>query len=107
MEKECLRWASEGIKIRYQSRNTREGFKAGALKEGLEYDYVKECQHVAIFDSDFQPDSDFLRRAVPFLLHNPDLALIQSRWRFGKHGLIFCSADGSLMIDQISLLSLQ
>ncbi|KAL1558207.1 glucomannan 4-beta-mannosyltransferase [Salvia divinorum] len=82
VEKECVRWASEGINIRYQSRNTREGFKAGALKEGLEYEYVKECQHVAIFDSDFQPDPDFLQRAVPFLLHNPDLALVQARWRF-------------------------
>ncbi|XP_041991980.1 glucomannan 4-beta-mannosyltransferase 2-like [Salvia splendens] len=81
-EKECVRWASEGINIRYQSRNTREGFKAGALKEGLEYGYVKEYQHVAIFDSDFQPDPDFLQRAVPFLLHNPDLALVQARWRF-------------------------
>ncbi|KAG6384234.1 hypothetical protein SASPL_155963 [Salvia splendens] len=82
VEKECVRWASEGINIRYQSRNTREGFKAGALKEGMEYGYVKECQHVAIFDSDFQPDPDFLQRAVPFLLHNPDLALVQARWRF-------------------------
>ncbi|KAH6814692.1 cellulose synthase-like A02 [Perilla frutescens var. frutescens] len=82
VEKECARWASQGINIRYQSRNTREGFKAGALKEGLEYEYVKECHHVAIFDSDFQPDPDFLRRAVPFLIHNPDLALVQARWRF-------------------------
>ncbi|XP_047967399.1 glucomannan 4-beta-mannosyltransferase 9-like isoform X2 [Salvia hispanica] len=82
VEKECVRWASEGINIKYQSRNTREGFKAGALKEGMEYGYVKECQHVAIFDSDFQPDPDFLQRAVPFLLHNPDLALVQARWRF-------------------------
>lgn len=84
VEKECEKWASEGINIRYQSRNTREGFKAGALKEGLEYDYVKDCLHVAIFDSDFQPDPDFLKRSVPFLLHNPDLALVQARWRFGK-----------------------
>lgn len=83
VEKECGKWASEGINIRYQSRNTREGFKAGALKEGLEYDYVKDCLHVAIFDSDFQPDPDFLKRSVPFLLHNPDLALVQARWRFG------------------------
>lgn len=90
VEKECIWWAKQGINIRYQSRNTREGFKAGALKEGLEYDYVKDCQHVAIFDSDFQPDPDFLRRAVPFLIHNLDLALVQARWRFGKHGSYCC-----------------
>ncbi|KAK6144245.1 hypothetical protein DH2020_021065 [Rehmannia glutinosa] len=82
VEKECARWACEGVNIRYQVRETRGGFKAGALKEGLTYEYVRDCEHVAIFDADFQPEPDFLRRAVPFLVHNPDIALVQARWRF-------------------------
>lgn len=84
IEKECTRWASQGVNIRYQIRETIGGYKAGALKEGSKYDYVQDCEHVAIFDADFQPEPDFLRRAVPFLIHNPDLALVQARWRFGK-----------------------
>ncbi|KAK6163486.1 hypothetical protein DH2020_000350 [Rehmannia glutinosa] len=51
VEKECIRWASKGINIRYQIRETRGGYKAGALKEGLKHDYVKNCEYVVIFDA--------------------------------------------------------
>ena len=83
-EMECNRWASKGINIVYQIRETRGGYKAGALKEGLKRNYVKHCEYVAIFDADFRPEPDFLRRSIPFLVGNPDIALVQARWRFGK-----------------------
>ncbi|XP_019199045.1 PREDICTED: glucomannan 4-beta-mannosyltransferase 2-like [Ipomoea nil] len=82
VEQECVRWASKGINIRYQTRITRGGYKAGALKEGLTHDYVQDCEYVAIFDADFRPEPDFLLRSIPFLIHNPEIALIQARWRF-------------------------
>ncbi|KAL1298733.1 hypothetical protein HN51_043035 [Arachis hypogaea] len=82
VEMECQRWASKGINITYQIRENRTGYKAGALKEGLKRSYVKHCEYVAIFDADFRPEPDFLRRAVPFLIGNPDIALVQARWRF-------------------------
>ncbi|KAJ7981107.1 Glucomannan 4-beta-mannosyltransferase 9 [Quillaja saponaria] len=82
VELECQRWASKGINIIYQIRETRGGYKAGALKEGLKRSYVKQCEYVAIFDADFRPEPDYLRRAIPFLVHNPDIALVQGRWRF-------------------------
>ncbi|PKI78771.1 hypothetical protein CRG98_000838 [Punica granatum] len=82
VELECQRWAAKGINIVYQIRETRGGYKAGALKEGLKRSYVKHCEFVAIFDADFRPEPDFLRRAIPFFSSNPDLALVQARWRF-------------------------
>uniref|UniRef100_A0A2N9G2K0 glucomannan 4-beta-mannosyltransferase n=1 Tax=Fagus sylvatica TaxID=28930 RepID=A0A2N9G2K0_FAGSY len=82
IEMECQRWASKGINIRYQIRETRGGYKAGALKEGLKRSYVKYCEYVAIFDADFRPEPDYLKRAIPFLVNNPEIALIQARWRF-------------------------
>ncbi|CAJ1979189.1 unnamed protein product [Sphenostylis stenocarpa] len=82
VEMECQRWASKGINITYQIRETRGGYKAGALKEGLKRSYVKPCEYVAIFDADFRPEPDFLRRSIPFLVGNPDIALVQARWRF-------------------------
>lgn len=81
---ECQRWASKGINIIYQIRENRTGYKAGALKEGLKRSYVKQCEYVAIFDADFRPEPDFLKRAIPFLVHNPAIALVQARWRFGN-----------------------
>lgn len=80
---ECERWASKGVNVRYEVRDGRRGYKAGALREGMKRAYARGCDVVAIFDADFQPDPDFLRRAVPFLVHNPELALVQARWKFG------------------------
>ncbi|XP_028946215.2 glucomannan 4-beta-mannosyltransferase 9-like isoform X1 [Malus domestica] len=82
VELECQRWASKGINIKYEIRDNRNGYKAGALKEGMKRSYVKSCDFVAIFDADFQPEPDFLWRTIPFLLHNPELALVQTRWKF-------------------------
>ncbi|KAL0347107.1 UNVERIFIED_CONTAM: Glucomannan 4-beta-mannosyltransferase 9 [Sesamum calycinum] len=82
VEMECQRWASKGINIKYEIRDNRNGYKAGALKEGLKHSYVKQCDYVAIFDADFQPEPDFLWRTIPFLVHNPQLALVQARWKF-------------------------
>uniref|UniRef100_A0A804R2G7 glucomannan 4-beta-mannosyltransferase n=1 Tax=Zea mays TaxID=4577 RepID=A0A804R2G7_MAIZE len=79
---ECWRWASKGVNVKYEVRDSRRGYKAGALREGMKRAYARGCDLVAIFDADFQPEPDFLWRAVPFLLHNPDLALVQARWKF-------------------------
>ncbi|KAK4353631.1 hypothetical protein RND71_025825 [Anisodus tanguticus] len=84
VEQECKRWAGKGVNIKYEIRDDRKGYKAGALKEGVKHNYVKMCDFVAIFDADFQPEFDFLLRTVPFLVHNPEIGLVQARWKFGK-----------------------
>ncbi|XP_010278246.1 PREDICTED: glucomannan 4-beta-mannosyltransferase 2-like [Nelumbo nucifera] len=90
VELECHRWASKGINIKYEIRENRVGYKAGALKEGLKRSYSKQCDYVVIFDADFQPEPDFLWRSIPFLVHNPDIALVQARW-------VFVNADECMM----------
>jgi len=82
VEIECKRWLGKGVNIKYEVRGNRKGYKAGALKEGLKHSYVHECEYIAMFDADFQPESDFLLRTVPFLVHNADIALVQTRWKF-------------------------
>ncbi|KAJ8477468.1 hypothetical protein OPV22_021195 [Ensete ventricosum] len=95
---ECEKWIRKGITVHYISRDNRNGYKAGAMKEAMEMDYVRQCDYVAIFDADFQPASDFLVRTVPFLMHNPEIALVQARWKF-------VNADECLMtkIQEMSL----
>ncbi|KAK1397844.1 Glucomannan 4-beta-mannosyltransferase 2 [Heracleum sosnowskyi] len=51
---------------------------------------MKDCEYVAIFDADFQPDPDFLLRSIPYLVHNPEIALVQARW-------VFVNADECLL----------
>ncbi|KAJ4903666.1 putative mannan synthase 7 [Raphanus sativus] len=82
VRQECERWSREGVNITFEIRDNRNGYKAGALREGMKHSYVKQCDYIAIFDADFQPDPDFLHRTVPFLIHNPNLALVQGRWEF-------------------------
>ncbi|XP_066332523.1 probable glucomannan 4-beta-mannosyltransferase 6 isoform X1 [Miscanthus floridulus] len=79
---ECERWAAEGINVKYETRKDRAGYKAGNLKEGMRHAYVRGCEYVAMFDADFQPAPDFLVKTVPFLVYNPSLALVQTRWKF-------------------------
>ncbi|CAN6462470.1 unnamed protein product [Victoria cruziana] len=82
VEMECSKWMRKGVNIKYETRNNRNGYKAGAMRDGLKKNYVKDCEFVAIFDADFQPEPDFLSRTVPFLVGNPELGLVQARWRF-------------------------
>ncbi|MCL7037770.1 hypothetical protein MKW94_001215 [Papaver nudicaule] len=82
VEVECQMWASKGINIKYEIRSNRNGYKAGALKEGLKHSYVDMCDFVTIFDADFQPDPDFLYKSIPYFVHNPEVGLVQARWKF-------------------------
>jgi cellulose synthase/poly-beta-1,6-N-acetylglucosamine synthase-like glycosyltransferase len=58
-------------------RVDRTGFKAGALQNGLDR---SEADFVAIFDADFIPRPDFLRRTIGILVNDPALAFVQARW---------------------------
>lgn len=59
-------------------RTERTGYKAGALAFGLTA--RPEPELVAIFDADFVPPPDFLRRCVPHLAAAADVGLVQARW---------------------------
>jgi cellulose synthase/poly-beta-1,6-N-acetylglucosamine synthase-like glycosyltransferase len=71
------RYAHRGVNIRLIHRQDRTGYKAGALAAGMEQ--ISE-EYIAIFDADFVPPVDFLRRLVPFLAADPDLGMVQARW---------------------------
>ncbi len=76
---DCVeRYRQLGIPISYIHRDNREGFKAGALQEGLK---SARGEFVAIFDADFIPPADFLRRTVPYFV-DEKLAMVQTRWSY-------------------------
>ncbi len=72
------RYQQLGLPISYIHRDNREGFKAGALQEGLK---VARGEHIAIFDADFIPPADFLRNTVPYFA-DTNLAMVQTRWSY-------------------------
>src|SRR5579859_3825691 len=59
------RFAAQGLPIYYIHRSNRAGYKAGALENGLR---TALGQFVAIFDADFIPAPDFLRRSIPYFV---------------------------------------
>src|SRR6187402_2506226 len=71
------RQAERGFDIKYIHRTDRSGYKAGALDAALK---VARGEFIAIFDADFVPPRNFLRRTVPFFTVNDRLAVVQARW---------------------------
>lgn len=65
-----------GIDIQHVLREKRTGFKAGALKEGLK---SAKGEFIAIFDADFLPKPDWLKRTVPHFT-SEKVGVVQTRW---------------------------
>jgi cellulose synthase/poly-beta-1,6-N-acetylglucosamine synthase-like glycosyltransferase len=70
-------WQDRGVDITHVCRDDRTGYKAGALANGLR---LARGELVAIFDADFVPNADFLRRMVPHFFGNDGLGMVQARW---------------------------
>lgn len=67
---------ARGVDIHYLRRESREGFKAGALAFGLRR---SRGDFIAIFDADFVPERRFLRQTMPYFA-DPDVGMVQVRW---------------------------
>jgi cellulose synthase/poly-beta-1,6-N-acetylglucosamine synthase-like glycosyltransferase len=66
----------QGFDIHHIHRINRVGFKAGALKQGLE---AAKGEYIAIFDADFLPKKDWLLHTIPYF-SNEKIGVIQTRW---------------------------
>lgn len=69
--------SADGHDIRVMRREGRTGYKAGALRRGMEF---LPMDYYAIFDADFVPPEDFLERSMPLLLRHPSAGFLQCRW---------------------------
>jgi cellulose synthase/poly-beta-1,6-N-acetylglucosamine synthase-like glycosyltransferase len=86
----------QGVKVSILRRNERTGFKAGNLAFGLKH---SEAPYVAIFDADFVPPADFLRRIVPALVADSELAFVQARWTHANRNLNWLTRAQGLLLD--------
>ena len=75
-EKLVAQYAAEGFNIRVLHRDDRTGYKAGALAEGLQR---ASGEYVAVFDADFVPGPDWLKKMIP-QFDDPQIGCVQSRW---------------------------
>lgn len=72
---DCYR--QRGLDISLYHRQDRRGYKAGALEAARPH---ARGELIAVFDADFAPPPDFLRRLVPYLVADPGLGMVQARW---------------------------
>lgn len=70
-------YQEKGINIKHVFRETRTGYKAGALAYGLE---IAEGEFIAIFDADFVPNKDFLLKTIPHFYNGEKIGVVQTRW---------------------------
>jgi cellulose synthase/poly-beta-1,6-N-acetylglucosamine synthase-like glycosyltransferase len=77
-ERLVAEYRATGLPIEYIHRTNRNGYKAGALQNGLK---TATGEIVAIFDADFIPPVDFLRRTVDYFA-DPKVGMVQTRWGY-------------------------
>ena len=89
------RYAAMGYPVTYHHRTNREGFKAGALAEGLK---SAKGEFVAIFDADFVPPEDFLMKVIHHFT-NPKVGMVQTRWTHINRNYSFLTEVEAIMLD--------
>jgi cellulose synthase/poly-beta-1,6-N-acetylglucosamine synthase-like glycosyltransferase len=96
------KYAAQGFDIHYIHRGDRTGFKAGALENGNKF---AKGELLAIFDADFVPKPDCLRKLVDFFT-DPMVGCAQMRWSHinGDYNLLTrlqtIMLDGHFVVEQ-------
>lgn len=88
-------WRARGTTIEVIRRESRVGFKAGALAHGTE---SARGEFIAIFDADFVPKPDFLRAVMP-VFEEEGLDMVQGRWGHLNRSQSWLTRAQSLFLD--------
>jgi len=95
-------YARAGFDISYLHRDDRTGFKAGALENGMK---TAKGELIAIFDADFVPKPDFLRKLIHYFTDRT-VGCAQMRWAHinGSYNLLTrlqtIMLDGHFVVEQ-------
>lgn len=92
---EAAKLRDAGVDAVVVRRSDRVGYKAGALDAGLK---VAKGELVAIFDADFIPQPDFLRRLVEEF-RDPSVGMVQARWGHMNREQSLMTRVQALMLD--------
>jgi len=89
------RYRALGYPIEYHHRTNREGYKAGALQEGLK---TATGEFVAVFDADFCPPPDFLSETIHYFT-DPQVGVLQTRWSYFNRDYSFLTQVEAMLLD--------
>lgn len=86
---------ADGADIKHIRRADRVGYKAGALAVGVS---CARGEFIAVFDADFVPEPDFLRRSVHYFT-DPTVGMVQCRWGHINRGYSLLSRVQAILLD--------
>ena len=89
------KYRSLGTNIEWIHRENRNGYKAGALNEGLR---SATGEFIGLFDADFIPKPDWLKKTVP-LFNEHNLGCIQTRWGHTNRNYSLLTQAEAMAID--------
>lgn len=84
-----------GFDIKHVRRGSREGYKAGALAVGCA---EASGELLAVFDADFVPPRDFLRKTVP-CFEDSRVGIVQTRWGHLNRDYSLLTKAQSVLLD--------
>ncbi len=101
-EAETAKLLEEGFDVEYLHRDNREGFKAGALAEGMER---AKGEYIFILDADFVPAPDVLKKCIDYFTDD-QVGMVQMRWGHLNRNYSLLTKvqamflDGHLLLEQ-------
>ena len=85
----------KGFDIIHLKRPDRWGYKAGALQNALNH---SKGEFIAIFDADFLPPSDFLKKLLPYFA-DERVGVVQARWGHLNRDYSLLTSSQALALD--------
>jgi cellulose synthase/poly-beta-1,6-N-acetylglucosamine synthase-like glycosyltransferase len=99
----ATRLQAQGVSIEVIRRPDRRGYKAGALAYAMG---TATGEFIAIFDADFVPPPDYLRRIIPYFQNSRNetaphapVGFVQARWGHLNRGFSWLTHSQALALD--------
>ncbi|MBN2454837.1 glycosyltransferase [Candidatus Woesearchaeota archaeon] len=100
---ELALFAEKHENVRVIKREKNDGYKAGNLNNMLAH---SKGEFVVLFDSDFLPEADFLKRIIAPMLHDRGIAAVQARWKFANADQNLVSLLGATIVAIVHRVAL-
>lgn len=88
-------WRAQGFDIHYLHRDKREGYKAGALAEGMKQ---ATGEFIVIFDADFLPPPEIIRKTIDYFT-DPRVGMVQARWEHLNREQSLLTKTQAILLD--------
>ncbi|HOM53668.1 MAG TPA: glycosyltransferase family 2 protein [Phycisphaerae bacterium] len=88
-------WQARGFDIEYVHRTNREGYKAGALANGLK---TAKGEFILIFDADFLPPPNILHETIDYFT-DEKVGMVQARWEHLNRDQSLLTRTQAILLD--------